>query len=225
MRINKVIAFVTGISRRKSDSIIQAGRVTVDGKSASIGQEVSGEDIIRLDNRIIDTALAFSNSTTTIMLHKPIGYVVSRHGQGSQTIYDLLPTQYRKLKPIGRLDKNSSGLLLLSNDGQLAFHLTHPSKQKSKIYEIVINKKLDSSHQKMISKGGVRLEDGISRLTLDGPHDKAGKKWRVTMQEGRNRQIRRTFQRLGYDVLGLQRTQFGDYKLGKLHVGKFTLCS
>lgn len=226
MRINKFLALATGISRRTADRIIESGRVTINGSPANLGYDISVTDKVRLDDRLIDTIVASTKAVLyTIMLHKPIGYVVSRNGQGSKTIYDLLPSQYHHLKSIGRLDKNSSGLLLLTNDGQLAFQLTHPSKQKTKVYEITLDRKLVSSHQQMISKGGVLLEDGISRLSLHGPLDLEDKRWRVVMQEGRNRQIRRTFQHLGYTVTAIHRTAFGNYKLGDLSSGHIEILS
>jgi 23S rRNA pseudouridine2605 synthase len=147
------------------------------------------------------------------MMNKPVGYVVSRNGQGSPTIYSLLPLQYHKLKPVGRLDKASSGLLLLTNDGNLANDLTHPSKQKVKIYEISLNLPLQPLHRQMISDHGIELEDGNSKLQLERREEGNDKDWTVTMHEGRNRQIRRTFGALGYDVTKLHRTQFGPYKL------------
>jgi 23S rRNA pseudouridine2605 synthase len=148
------------------------------------------------------------------MLNKPTGYVVSRDGQGSLTIYDLLPPELHSLKPIGRLDKDSSGLLLLTNDGQLAQELTHPKYQKTKIYEVTLSTPLQPLHRQMISDRGLQLTDGPSKLELERITDGNDKDWRVHMHEGRNRQIRRTFAALGYSVQTLHRTHFGSYVLG-----------
>lgn len=148
-------------------------------------------------------------------------YVCSRDGQGGKTIYDLLPPELHHLKPVGRLDKNSSGLLLLTNDGQLAQQLTHPSFQKTKVYNIALNKPLEPLHHQMISDHGVVLEDGISKLQLQRMNETDNNNWKVIMSEGRNRQIRRTFDSLGYNVVKLHRTQFGPYKLNQLASGKF----
>jgi 23S rRNA pseudouridine2605 synthase len=164
-------------------------------------------------------------STTTIILNKPVGFVVSRQGQGSRTIYDLLPPEYQQLNPVGRLDKDSSGLLLLTNDGQLAQELTHPSRQKTKIYEVTLDKPLQPLHQQMISDHGTLLDDGPSRFlvtTLNRNSEIDNRKsstYEVRMSEGRNRQIRRTFQALGYTVQTLHRTHFGPYQLGDLPRG------
>jgi 16S rRNA U516 pseudouridylate synthase RsuA-like enzyme len=113
MRINKYIALATPLSRRDADRAIQAGRVTVNGQIPETGQEVTDADVVLLDNKPITPAVK-----TTILFNKPAGYVCSRDGQGSKTIYELLPPEYQRLQSVGRLDKNSSGLILLTNDGE-----------------------------------------------------------------------------------------------------------
>jgi 23S rRNA pseudouridine2605 synthase len=213
MRINKFVALATGMSRRTADQAIAEGRVAVNGRPPTAGQQVTDEDQINLDGQTLQKPAA-----TTIMMNKPVGYVVSRDGQGSQTIYDLLPEEYQSLKPVGRLDKDSSGLLLLTNDGTLAQELTHPKYQKQKVYEIELDKPLEPLHQQMINDVGIQLDDGPSRLQLEKLDD--ARHWRVRMAEGRNRQIRRTFSALGYEVTKLHRTQFGGYQLNELEPGQ-----
>lgn len=217
MRINKYVALATGMSRRAADEAIRQGRVLVNGHLPSAGQNISQVDIVTLDNSAITPAV----KTMTIMLNKPAGYVVSRNGQGSKTIYDLLPEELHNLKPAGRLDKDSSGLLLLTNDGQLAQDLTHPSRKKIKIYEISLDKPLAPLHRQMINDHGIELEDGNSRLILERLQEGDDSQWRVTMHEGRNRQIRRTFAALGYTVTRLHRTHFGSYMLHDLSQGSY----
>lgn len=206
----------TGMSRRVADEAISWGRVSVNGEVTPSGYIVQDGDIVALDGQAITPAVK-----STVMLHKPAGYVVSRDGQGSKTLYDLLPTDLHQLKPIGRLDKDSSGLLLLTNDGDLAHQLTHPSQQKTKIYQVTLNTGLQPLHRQMISDHGVTLDDGVSKLQLERQHDGKDTQWIVTMHEGRNRQIRRTFWSLGYTVTQLHRTQFGPYILGELASGKY----
>ena len=215
MRINVYLASATGVSRRQADKLIQQGRISVNGSIATIGEQVGADDEVKLDSKVITLA----PETTTIMLNKPVGYVVSRSGQGARTIYDLLPAEFKPLKPVGRLDKDSSGLLLLTNDGQLANSLTHPSKAKIKQYQIELNKALSLSAAKQITDG-VRLSDGISRLNLSNLATNSTK-FTLSMSEGRNRQIRRTFAALGYVVIGLNRTHFGEYSLDKMGVGEW----
>ena len=212
MRINKFLARATGLSRRAADQAITEGRVTIDDRVAVPGDNVSEIVVIKLDGK----ELSLPTSTTTIMLNKPVGCVSSRQGQGSRTIYDLLPPEFHNLKPVGRLDKDSSGLLLLTDDGELANQLTHPRYAKTKIYQIELDKPLSEADRRQIEKG-IELNDGLSRLGLKP----LSNGWQVTMTEGRSRQIRRTFAALGYHVTKLHRTQFGDYQLDKLPAGKY----
>lgn len=212
MRINKYLAQSTGISRRMADKAVAAGRVTINDVPAQAGSAATETDAVKLDGRTLTPVV----ETVTVMFHKPVGCVVSREGQGSLTIYDLLPVEYRLLKPIGRLDKNSSGLLLLTNDGQLANELTHPRYAKTKIYEVTLGKPLEPLHRQMINDHGINLEDGNSQLSLERLIEGDDTRWRITMQEGRNRQIRRTFASLNYHVATLHRTNFGSYTLGDL---------
>ncbi len=218
MRLNKYIASGTALSRRAADAAIAAGRVRVNGQPPTAGQDILPTDVVTLDNRAITPAV----KTLTAILNKPRGYVVSRDGQGSHTIYDILPPEYRQLNPVGRLDKDSSGLLLLTNDGALANELTHPSRQKIKVYEVTLDKPLQPLHRQMISDHGLTLADGLSRLQLERQTDDDDRRWIVRMHEGRNRQIRRTFAALGYSVQTLHRTQFGPYTLDALAEGGVT---
>jgi 23S rRNA pseudouridine2605 synthase len=202
--LNQFIAKATGMSRRAADTVIAHQRVKVNNQSAQIGQQLYIDDQVTLDGIVV----TLPEVSTTIMLNKPVGYVCSRDGQGSKTIYNLLPSGLHELKPVGRLDKDSSGLLLLTNDGKLAHELTHPSFEKQKVYEIKLDKSLDMIDQAKLETG-IKLDDGISRLDLSGK----GKAWIATIHEGRNRQIRRTFQALDYNVVVLHRVTFGPYKL------------
>ena len=228
MRINRFVAQASGLSRRAADQAIIEGRVAVNGQPATAGQTITDQDRVLLDGRPLHQP-----APQTIMLNKPAGYVVSRDGQGSASIYQLLPTELQQLKPVGRLDKDSSGLLLLTNDGQLANQLTHPRYQKTKIYQVTLDKPLQPLHRQMIQDHGVQLNDGPSRLQIDRPDDNSpaanssanDTAWRISMHEGRNRQIRRTFAALGYTVTGLHRSQFGNYHLGGLGSGQYQLVS
>lgn len=208
VRLNKFIAQSTGLSRRAADQAIADGRVTVNGTLPSAGQQITDDDHITLDGSQIDAR----QPLRTILLNKPVGYIVSRNGQGGRTIYDLLPAELHHLKPVGRLDKLSSGLLLLTNDGDLAAELTHPRNHKVKLYQVKLSKPLAPLHRQMIQEFGIKLEDGVSRMQLERLGDD-GQQWQVTLHEGRNRQIRRTFEALGYNVLRLNRSQLGPYTL------------
>ncbi len=216
MRLNQYLAQNTQLSRRGADTAISEGRVVVNGQNPSPGHQVQASDQVYLNDKLV---MPHSTSKTLLLLNKPTGYVCSRDGQGSKTIYELLPQEFQRLNPAGRLDKNSSGLLVLTDDGDLANQLTHPKYGKIKVYEIALKEPLQPLHHQMISDFGIQLEDGPSKLQVEKLNDQ-GTKLRITMAEGRNRQIRRTFAALGYHVSMLNRTHFGDYHLGKLLPGE-----
>jgi 23S rRNA pseudouridine2605 synthase len=209
-RLNKFLALHLGLSRRQADEAIEQGRITVNNKVASLGGRVQPADVIAIDGK----ALEVRQPHRYLLLNKPVGYVCSRRAQGSTpTIYSLLPEEFHALKPVGRLDKDSSGLLLLSNDGDFAFTMTHPKFHKVKIYKLRLNQELEPLHQQMINDFGIQLDDGRSQLQLARLSDGNRKEWQVTMSEGRNRQIRRTFASLGYEVQKLHRIQLGAFTL------------
>lgn len=240
-RLNKYLALHLGLSRREADLYIEKKRVAINGITAGLGARVQADDTVLVDGKPVNkTAFVY------IALNKPTGYVSSRRAQGQvPTIYSLLPKKYHALKPVGRLDKDSSGLLLLTNDGDFAYKMTHPKFYKVKIYEVQLDHPLEPLHQQMISDYGVRLEDGISKFMIEktiAQHEapaelqgeerdteltsvsqRRGEPLLITMHEGRNRQIRRTFAALGYTVIKLHRTHFGDYSLGDMPSGKYEI--
>ena len=210
MRLNKFVAEATGVSRREADKLIDAGSIEINGAPSRLGQQVSDSDIVELEGKRIQRS-----KYEYVLLNKPPGYVCSRKQQDEKpTIYELLPDELNNLKPAGRLDADSRGLLLLTNDGDYANELTHPRNHKAKSYIVKLDKELSSEDRAKLSKG-VELEDGISRLQVaeDGQT--------ITMHEGRNRQIRRTFDAIGYTVVDLQRTSFGPYDLAGLKQGSY----
>lgn len=213
IRLNKFLAERIGVSRREADDLIAAGKVKINSKTAQLGARLDKNDKVWYNGSIIP----FQTEYLYIAMHKPVGYVCSRRAQGNApTIYNLLPEEYRKLKTVGRLDKDSSGLILLTNDGDFAFQHTHPKFKKEKIYEVELNKPLEPLHQQMISDYGVMLDDGPSRFLVIRDNNI----YIVKLSEGRNRQIRRTFAALGYRVTKLHRTTFGIYKLSGLKPGE-----
>jgi 23S rRNA pseudouridine2605 synthase len=216
-RLNQYLAFQLGISRREADQLISQGKVSINNTTAVLGARY------QKDVKVVVNGEKVSGKTIYIylILNKPIGYVCSRRKQGNTpTIYELLPQKYQTLKPVGRLDKNSSGLILLTNNGKFAHQMTHPSFYKVKIYKIQLNRNLEPLYQQMISDYGVMLDDGLSKLHLEKLSELDRKNWQVTMSEGRNRQIRRTFASLGYTINKLHRIKFGEYSLGDIKPGK-----
>lgn len=216
VRLNKFLAQRLSLGRRSVDNLIQHGQVHVNGQVPELGARVKPGDSITVHGKRI---LAEDPSDFMyVLLNKPVGYVCSRRQQGdTPTIYRLLPPEYTHLKTVGRLDKDSSGIILLTNDGELAHQLTHPKFAKIKVYEVTLSAPLQPLHHQMINDHGIQLPDGASKLQLERLVEGDDTRWKVTMHEGRNRQIRRTFAALGYDIAALHRTQFGRLQLTDLH--------
>lgn len=212
MRLNRYVANATGLSRRAADDLIAAGKILVNSRVALLGQKLEGNETISLNGKtLVEQAFQY------LLLNKPVGYVCSRAQQDSApTIYSLLPKKYYHLKPVGRLDKDSCGLLLLTNDGTYAQELTHPKNQKEKTYRVFLESSLKLEDKKSIEQG-IMLKDGQSKFKIT----EDGNSYIVSLSEGKNRQIRRTFGKLGYSVTNLQRLTFADYQLGDLPEGKF----
>lgn len=216
IRLNKFLAERIGVSRREADELIAAGKITINDKVATLGARLDKNDKVCYNKKIIP----FETDYLYLAMNKPVGYVCSRRAQGeSPTLYELLPKEYQKLKTVGRLDKDSSGLILLTNDGDFAFSMTHPKFRKEKIYEVELDRPLQPLHQQMISDYGIMLDDGPSKFTVIHDNDK----YIVKISEGRNRQIRRTFAAIGYKVEKLHRTNFGKYELNGLKPGKYVI--
>jgi 23S rRNA pseudouridine2605 synthase len=216
VRLNKYLAHTFGISRREADTRIEQGRVLLNGKPAQLGNVIQpGRDVISMDDSAITHV---QKRYTYVLMNKPIGYICSRKQQGNTpTIYALLPRQYQELKVAGRLDKDSQGLLLLTDDGDTIFKLTHPKFGKQKVYEVGLNKPLTPEDLETINNG-IELEDGVSDLKVSKLSGTTKPNmYKVTMHEGRNRQIRRTFGGLRYMVTHLERTKFGPYLLSSLN--------
>ncbi len=216
IRLNKFLAERLGVSRREADDLIAAGKVLINNKPAVLGAKIDKNDKVCYNDKIVPFDMEF----LYLAFNKPVGYVCSRRTQGeAPTLYELLPEDYQKLKTVGRLDKDSSGLILLTNDGDFAFQMTHPKFHKEKTYEVELDRPLEPLHQQMISDYGVMLDDGPSSFTVI--HD--NNIYTVVLSEGRNRQIRRTFAALGYRVTKLHRIQFGKYQLSGLKPGKYVI--
>lgn len=214
MRANRFIADSTGVSRREADDMIAEGRVLVNGAPARLGQQLEETDSVTLDGKTLT-----QQEHKYVMLNKPVGYVCSRAKQDdSPTIYELLPKELESLKTAGRLDKESSGLVLLTNDGEFAFTHTHPKFEKQKEYTVTLDRPMRAEDLEQMAKG-VDLTDGISKLIVNPTTDT--KVYLVSMHEGRNRQIRRTFGALSYTITALRRDAMGEYKLGDLEEGNF----
>ncbi len=217
MRLNKrLVDLGLSPSRRKADEAIAAKEVTVNGQLATLGIEVRQSDSVQLRGKSGE-----SKKPIYVAFNKPVGYVCSHSAQGnSKTIFSLLPKSFKHLKIAGRLDEDSSGLVILSSDGQFIHSLSHPSSSKEKEYIIILDKPFLASDLKKL-KLGIKVDDEIRKFKKIAKLN--GTTYRVILTEGRNRQIRRMFAALGYTVINLQRVRVGKYEIGTLSSGKHTI--
>ncbi|NUQ00627.1 MAG: rRNA pseudouridine synthase [Armatimonadetes bacterium] len=214
-RLQKLIAAAGHCSRRAAEELIRDGRVRVNGKVVrELGTKASADDEIEIDGE----PLKVPRRHRYVVLNKPEGYVTTRHDpDGRPTVYDLLYQDDAGLHPVGRLDRDTLGLLLLTNDGELTHRLTHPSFQVERAYHVCTRPWPDKRLLSRLRKG-VELEDGLARpVACSIPLPDTVE---VVMTEGRNREVRRMFEALGLEVLLLRRVRLGSLTLGKLKLGK-----
>ena len=213
MRLNRYLALCGLGSRRACEEIILGGGVRVNGRTAhGLAVTVQPGDTVVARGRVVRPA-----AERYVVLHKPPGVLSSRASQGGKpTVYDLLPREAATLPHVGRLDADSEGLLLLSNDGALAQALTHPSRHVEKEYEVILDRAFDTKFVPKLLKG-IYLEEG--RAKAAHVHVGGANNLRVVLTQGINRQIRRMFAALGYKVKRLTRTRLGPLRLGRLPRG------
>ena len=217
-RLNRFLARRGVASRRGADSLIGAGRVTVNGSHVELGTTVDPvHDLVQVDGHPI----AAAQRVETLMLNKPAGVVSTvRDPQGRPTVMSLVPQPAPGLVPVGRLDADSRGLLLLSSDGELAHRLTHPSHGVAKRYRLVLDRDVSGAELRRLL-GGVELEDGLARaLAVRRASTARDSILDVTMGEGRKRELRRLCAAIGAGVLDLVRIGFGSLRLGGLEEGR-----
>lgn len=221
MRINKYIAICGIGSRRHSETYIREARIKVNGKTITdLSTKIHPEkDEVTLDDRIIVPV----NNRIYLALNKPTGYITSKTDPfNRKVVMDLINLDYKTVFPIGRLDYNSEGLLLFTNDGELAYRLTHPKYEIQKHYLVLIKGKLNHDQIKQFREG-IMLTEGItSPAQLKWISEQNHKNlYKVVIHQGWNRQIRRMFNYLGYNVVELKRIQFGPVSLGSLKSGEY----
>lgn len=213
VRIQKYLSSAGICSRRKAESLIRAGRVRVNGATVTVlGTKIDPrQDLIEVDGRpVVPPA-----QKIYIALNKPKGYVTSCDHPGQALVVDLVDLPDR-IYPIGRLDKDSVGLLLLTNDGRLHHRLSHPSFDHEKAYEVTVQHPIDDGALAHLSRGvvlkGVRTRPArVERLS--------GRRFRIVLKEGRNRQIRRMVSKIGHKVVRLKRIRVANIRLGNLPTG------
>lgn len=220
-RLQKFMAEAGVASRRACEELIRQGRVTVNGETASLGRSVEPEqDRVELDGKPVQK----EQRRTVILLYKPRGVVsTSSDPEGRRTVQDYFREIPERLYNVGRLDLNSEGLLLMTNDGALANRLTHPRYGVEKTYYAVCDGRLTASEAARLTNG-VELEDGVTapaRVDAVRKTQCGDTSFLITIHEGRNRQIRRMLEAVGHRTLRLKRERFGPLSLGTLAPGEW----
>ncbi len=222
VRLQKILADRGLASRRKAEDLIREGRVTVNGKVALIGEKADPEkDAIKIDGR----RLSASPGKMYVLFYKPKNVITTlRDPEERTTVMDLVPLSKPRLFPVGRLDYDAEGVILLTNDGDLAQRLAHPSHEVPRTYWVKVKGKPEKEEIQKLSRG-VRLEDGITAPCAIAPlRETEGNTWmEMVLREGKNRQVKRMWEKLGYPVLKLKRVGFGGLKLGSLQPGEYRL--
>ena len=219
MRLNKYLAKAGIASRRKADNLIRMATTTVNGQMVlDPAYDVEQDDKIRYDGTVINPA----SESVVVMFNKPKGIITSlKDPNGRKTVLDYISSKYR-LVPIGRLDKNSTGLLLLTNDGDLHHYLTHPKNQIRRDYEVVVERRLSSQQEKKIAQGLFIGRGEYGKAEVLSQKTKKGRTLAVLrLRQGKNREIRRIFQRLKITLFLLHRFRFSTLELGRLKEGEY----
>ena len=214
-KLQKVLANLGYASRREIERWITAGRISVNGKQATLGDRVSAEDKIMVDGRYTQRKKEQS-ATRVLVLNKPIDTVcTSSDPEGRPTVFKLLPRLYReRWIAVGRLDINSTGLLLFTNNGELANRLMHPSHEVEREYAVRVLGQVSPDTLKMLETG-VELDDGTAKFVTicDAGGQGANHWYHVTLKEGRNREVRRLWEAVGHKVSRLHRIRYGPVQL------------
>ena len=221
VRINKFLASCNLGSRRKVEELILKKKVTINNiLCTALSTQIDPEkDLVLVDGQNVE----YSKQKIFIMLNKPKGYVVTKNDEfNRKTVFDLLPEFASALHPIGRLDHDSEGLLLLTNDGDITNKIIHPSSKTEKTYKAIVKGKIDMNKINLL-RNGIKIEDYTTQpakvFLQSSADDKSVLK--ITITEGKNRQIRKMLDSVGHEVINLKRLQIGHIKLERLSIGNW----
>ena len=220
-RLNKFIASSGLCSRRKADELIEGGHVIVNGKIIKeLGFQVSEKDKVFVDKKPVRP-----KKLEYYKFYKPAGYITTSDDEkGRKTIYDILPDHLQGMKPVGRLDRESTGLLIMTNDGDLINDLTHPSIKVPKVYIVTIDGKINQNQLEQLAKGIEIEKDKIAYAeTVVLEMSNKSTMLQVVLYQGMNRQIRKMFDFLGFEVVSLKRIQHATISLEGLKKGQFKI--
>ena len=213
-RIQKLIANAGYGSRRWAERLIEQGRISINNQEAKLGDKAIIKDKVTIDGRLIDLGRYSEEETKVLILNKQAGVICSnKDEEGRQSVFEYLPENTRWVM-VGRLDLNTSGLLLFTNNGDLANKLMHPSSEIDREYAVRVLGKVEEEHIKKLTNG-IELEDGFAkfhRVTLGGGEG-ANRWYHVVVREGRKREVRRLWEALDFKVSRLIRTRFSDIRL------------
>ena len=213
-RIQKLIANAGYGSRRWAERLIKQGRISINNQEAKLGDKAVISDKVTIDGRLIDLGRYSEEETKVLILNKQAGVICSnKDEEGRQSVFEYLPENTRWVM-VGRLDLNTSGLLLFTNNGDLANKLMHPSSEIDREYAVRVLGKVEEEHIKKLTNG-IELEDGFAkfhRVTLGGGEG-ANRWYHVVVREGRKREVRRLWEALDFKVSRLIRTRFSDIRL------------
>lgn len=219
MRLNKYIASSGICSRRKADELIEKGVVSVNGKKITeMGFQVNEKDKVFINKEMVKP-----KKLEYYRFHKPAGFITTADDEKDRKIiYDLLPPEMSNLKPVGRLDKDSSGLIILTNDGDLINELTHPSIKVPKVYIVSVNGKVHLHHLEKMAQG-IEIEEGKVAYANTSIIEADNKRtvMQITLHQGLNRQIRKMLESLGFEVTSLKRIQHATIELEGLKKGQY----
>jgi 23S rRNA pseudouridine2604 synthase len=216
LRLNKFISETGACSRRQADALIAAGRVTINGKRAGLGTQVAAGDVVKVDGEQVGRARD-KPRPVYIALNKPVGITCTTERHVPGNIIDFVD-HHERIFPIGRLDKESEGLILLTNDGDIVNEILRAEHHHEKEYLVAVDRPITDEFLERMA-GGVRIPDGMTRRCKVSRVD--GRVFRIILTQGMNRQIRKMCEALGYQVMALQRIRIMHIELGNLKVGRW----